>query len=115
MRTRAALRSLPMWSDILLGGAIGGAAGVAGALAAECLTLALRRRRNAALAAAGELPFKDDFFRAKWGLLGAAGVVAGALARGLGTSFAVAIAAALALPALLAALGLYFIAREHRR
>ena len=97
-----------MWTEILVGGVVGGVAGLAGALAAEGVHLALRGRRNAALTAAGELPYKDEVFRPKWKLLVPAGVIASAVATGLGASLVVAVVAALALPVLLAAAGLYF-------
>ena len=75
----------------------------------EAFHLALRRRRNAALIRRGELPFKDEVFRPKWLLCGITGLAVGAVVSGLGASLAVATVGALALPALLAAGGVWFL------
>lgn len=100
-----------MWIDVVAGGAAGAATGVVGALVVEALHLALRRARNAPLVAAGEAPFKDEVFRPKWKLLGAAGLIAGAAARGLGAGLPIAVASALALPLVLAVLGAVYLRR----
>ncbi|MCA9640483.1 MAG: hypothetical protein KC492_07285, partial [Myxococcales bacterium] len=71
--------------------------------------LALRRARNARFIAAGEPPWKDEIFRPKWGLLGAASAIIGAIASGLGATLPILICVALVPPLLLALLGVVYL------
>ena len=67
--------------------------------------------RNAPFVAAGEPPWKDEVFRPKWGLLGAAGAIAGAVVSGFGASWPILIGVA-SVPALvLALLGVVYLRR----
>jgi hypothetical protein len=100
-----------MWTEALAGAAGGALVGTAGAYAAEALHLALRRQRNATFINVGELPYKDEVFRPKWLLLGAAGMLLSGGSRALGASLFAALAAALVLPALLALAGIWFLRR----
>ena len=100
-----------MWTDVLVGCAVGAGVGVVGSLATEGFHLALRRRRNASFVVAGEPPWKDEVFRPKWGLLGAAGAVMGPVASGFGASLPIQIGAALVPALLLALLGVVYLRR----
>lgn len=100
-----------MWADVLVSAATGALVGIAGAYATEALHLGMRRRRNARFIVAGELPYKDEVFRPKWLLLGATGIVAAGIGRGLGASPLVAMGAALVPAVLLALAGIWFLRR----
>lgn len=100
-----------MWTDVVVGCAAGAAVGVVGSLAVEGFHLALRRNRNAPFVAAGDPPWKDEVFRPKWGLLGAAGAIAGAVVSGFGASWPILIGVALVPALALALLGVEYLRR----
>lgn len=97
-----------MW----IAGLMGGIAGVLGALLAEWILLALRRRRNAVFIANGELPFKDEIVRPQWIPLGLLGAIGSGVSHAVGARLAIGVTCALIAPAAIVLLGLWFLRPE---